>query len=298
MKKTVYGVLFLAVVGIGLVSCEKESLEQKMDLPNSKLSNDNKENANKALTFNYVLGADNLNLELARKKYDLNTNLFTSTNSLNNFFYYGIGAYDDDLVTLEKVSATESWIYYESGSFGNSSGPIKYLGANILMDEIELLDDDINKLYALRGSSIYKLTFDATTSSFNASLVYTYPTSFKTPRRFSIAPSGNNSNFIRLYTAPSVASLVGQPIAMTTLTYLDINPTNGITTMPVNVTTMIPGIGNLSSFTVNNFLAGSQFDSKHYVVIDKSIYDLNTPTSLVWVDAFNNTVRDCSFYTF
>lgn len=298
MKKTVYGVLFLAIVGIGLVSCEKESLEEQSNLSNSKTGNDNKESSQKALTFNYVLGADNVNLELARKKYDLNTNLFTSASSLNNFFYHGIGAYDDDLVTLEKISATESWIYYESGSFGNTSGPIKYLGANILMDEIELLDDDINKLYALRGASIYKLTFDAATSSFNASIVYTYPTTWKTPRRFSIAPTDANGNFIRLYTAPSVAGLVGQPIPMTTLTYLDINPTNGLTTVPVNVSTQVLGQGNLSSFTVNNFLAGSQFDPKHYVVIDKSIYDLNTATTLVWVNSFTNAVRDCSFYTF
>lgn len=296
MKKTVYGVLFLAIVGIGLVSCEKEALEQKSNLINSK--NANKENSQKALTFNYVLGADIVTSELARKKYDLNTNLFTSADSFNGFSFYGIGAYDDDLVTLEKISATESWIYYESGSFGNTSGPIKYLGANILMDEIELLDDDINKLYALRGSSIYKLTFDAATSSFNASIVYTYTPSGKGARRYSIAPTGTNGNFIRLYTAPLVAGLVGQPIPMTVLTYLDINPSNGITTMPLNVTTMIPGTGDLSSFTVNNFLPGFQYDPRYYVVIDKNIYDLNSPTTLVWVNSFNNTVRDCSFYTF
>ncbi|GAA4759205.1 MULTISPECIES: hypothetical protein [Flavobacterium] len=298
MKKTVYGVLFLAVVGIGLVSCEKESLEQKMDLPNSKLSNDNKENASKALIFNYVLAVDNVNLELVRKKYDFNTNLFTNTNSVNNFSYNGIAAFDDDIASLEKTSSTESWIYYDSGSLWGVSGPVKYLGANILMDEIELLDDDINKLYGLRGSSIYKLTFDATTSSFNASIVYTYIPSGKGARRYSIAPTDVNGNFIRLYTAPSVAGLAGQPIPMTILSYVDINPTNGITTMPVNVSTMVPGVGDLSSFTVNNFSVGSQYDSKYYVVIDKSIYGLNTPTSLVWVDAFNNTVRDCSFYTF
>jgi hypothetical protein len=291
MKKLIYGALFLAAVGVGFVSCEKEPFEN-----NENSHQDVKQNSNRALVYNYAIGAETLNQELFRKKFDFNTSLFSSGSSLNNFLYHGVAAYYHDIAVLEKTSATQSTVYYESGSIGFYSGLIKYSGADIVMDEIELLDDNINKLYALRGNTIYKLTYNSASSVFNATIVYTYPTTIKNPRRFSIAPVDTNGNYIRLYTAPSVISMVGQPIAMTTLTYLDINPTNGLTTMPVNVSTQVPGQGNLSSFTANDFSSVPLFNSKHYVVIDKSIYDLNTSTTLVWVNSFANTVRDCSFY--
>src|SRR5690242_20583747 len=131
MKKTVYGIAFLTLMGITFVSCEKESLVQ-----NTEGKNEVAQNTNKALTFNYALGAETLNQELLRKKYDFNTALFTSGTSFNNHLYHGVGAYDDDLATLEKVGTTQSWVYYESGSLGSTAGPIKYGGNDIIMDEI------------------------------------------------------------------------------------------------------------------------------------------------------------------
>ena len=288
MKKTVYGVLFLALVGMTFVSCEKESFVQ-----DTNPKNEVKQNSNKALTFNYALGAEILNQQLLRKKYDFNTNLFSSGSTLNNFQYYGVGAYDDDLATLEKVSATESWVYYESGSSVSVAGPIKYLGADIVMDEIELLDDDINKLYALKGGRIYKLTY--TGSNFNATIVYSYATSPKAPRRFSIAPVIGNESHIRLYTALNVASQ-SPPAAMTTLSYIDINTGTGQGNSPVNVIEQIPGMGNLSSFTAKDYSSVPQFASKYYVVVEKDIYGLSTPTTMFVASSFVNPVRDCSFY--
>lgn len=289
MKKTAYGIVFLALMGITLVSCEKEALVES-----AEAKNEVSQNSNKALTFNYALGAETLNQQLLRKKYDFNTGLFTSGTTFNNYLYYGVGAYDDDLATLEKVGTTESWVYYESGSLGSTAGPIKYEGNNIVMDEIELLDDDINKLFALRGSRIYKLTYNA--GNFDATLLYTYPTSQTAPRRFSISPVAGSNTFIRLYTALSVASQFPNPPAMTTLTYVDLSTINGLITAPTNVTTQIPGMGNLSSFTASDYSAVPIFASKYYVVVDKDIYDLSTPTSLALVSSFANSVRDCSFY--
>jgi hypothetical protein len=288
MKKTIFGALFLTVVGIGFASCEKESFVQ-----DTNAKNEAKQTSNKALTFNYALGVEILNEQLLRKKYDLNTNLFSSGSTLNNFQYYGVGAYDDDLATLEKVSATESWVYYESGNLGFTAGPIKYLGADIVMDEIELLDDNINKLYALKGGRIYKLTY--TGSNFNATIVYSYATSPTAPRRFSIAPVIGSESHIRLYTALNVASQ-NPPAAMTTLSYIDINTGTGQGNSPVNVTEQIPGMGNLSSFTAKDYFNVPAISSKYYVVVEKDIYELSTPTTMFVASSFVNPVRDCSFY--
>jgi hypothetical protein len=290
MKKTAYGVLFLALVGIAFASCEKESFVQ-----DTNAKNEAKQTSSKALTFNYAVGAETLNQQLFRKKYDFNTGIFTSGTTFNNFLYHGVGAYDDDLATLEKVSATESWVYYDSGSVGSVAGPVKYLGADIVMDEIELLDDNINKLYALKGGKIYKLTY--TGSNFDATEIYSYTTSGMAPRRFSIAPTTGNDSFIRLYTALSVASKAGSPPAMTTLSYLDISVTpGGVISLPTNVTPQIPGLGNLSSFTAKDYFNMPALFAKYYVVVDKDIYELDTPTTLTLVSSFTNSVRDCSFY--
>ncbi|PZR19767.1 MAG: hypothetical protein DI539_12910 [Flavobacterium psychrophilum] len=287
MKKTIYGLLLLSLAGV--VSCEKESATQDTEAT-TKVDE-------KANTKNYAIAVETLNEQLFRKQYDMNTSVFSSGTTLNNYLFYGIGAYNYDMAVLEKTGTNSSTIYYESGIPGNNKyGPVKLDGADFLLDEIELIDDNIDKLFGLRGGRIYWLIYNG--SNFDASLYYTYP---GTPiniatRRFTIAPVANSNSFIRLYSASNVASQVGQPPAMTTLNYVDMNVDNGLITPFTSVSTQIPGTGNLSSFTAVDYFNTPPIAAKHYVVVDKDIYNLNTATTLSLTGSFANSVRDCSFY--
>lgn len=289
MKKTIYGVLLLSLAGI--ISCDKESLSTDATTTQAL------EDLEKANTKNYAIGAETLNQQLFRKEYTMSTALFGSGTTLNNYSYYGVGAYNYDLAVLEKTGTSSSAIYYESGIPGNNVyGPVKLNGADFLLDEIELIDDDISKLYGLRSGRIYELIYNG--SDFDAVLAYTYPgTAIDiATRRFTIAPVANSNGFIRLYSASNVASQVGQPPAMTTLNYIDMNFTNGLITPFTNVSTQIPGTGNLSSFTAIDYFNNPPVAAKHYVVVDKNIYNLNTATTLSLSSSFTSSVRDCSFY--
>lgn len=293
MKKTVYGFLLFSIVGV--VSCDKESLEQ-----NTEATTGVRENLEKANAKYYAIGAETLNQQLLRKEYNINTFSFGSGTTLNNYLYYGIGAYNYDTAVLEQTGTNSSTLYYESGIPGNNKyGPIKFNGTDFLMDEVELIDDDITKIYGLRGRNVYKLTYNPSTTNFDATIIYTYPGKpiELATRRFTIAPVVDNNNSIRLYSANSVGSQQGQPPAMTTLSYLDIDTTFLFPpSQPVSVATLIPGGGNLSSFTAKDYFNPTPAALKYYVVVDKDIYNLNTSTTLALTSSFANSVRDCSFY--
>ncbi len=290
MKKTMYGFLFLALAG---VSCDDESLTQSTEATEVSQS------LEKANTKNYAIGAETLNQQLFRKEYIMSPVSFGTGTTLNNYLYYGVGAYNYDMAVLDKTGSSASTIYYESGIPGNNKyGPVKLNGADFLLDEVELIDDDINKLFGLRGSRIYKLTYNTNGSNFDATLLYSYPgppISLAT-RRFTIAPVADNTNFIRLYSASAVASQPGQPLAMTTLNYVDIDTTSPLITAFTSVSTQIPGSGNLNSFTAKDYFNNPPIAAKYYVVVDKDIYNLNTSTTLVLASSFASPVRDCSFY--
>lgn len=290
MKKTIYGVLFLALAGI--VSCDNESVTQSTEAVTKTT-----QNLEKANTKNYAIGAETLNQQLFRKQYDMNTSVFSSATTLNNWEYYGVGAYNYDMAILRKTGTSSSSIYYESGIPGNDKdGAVKLNGADVLLDEIELIDDDINKLFGLRNGRIYKLTYNA--PNFDATLFYTYPgTNIDIlTRRFTISPVAGNNNFIRLYSAKAIASQQGQPPATTTLNYVDIDTTSPLITAFTNVSPPIPGMGDLSSFTAKDYFNNPPIPAKYYVVVKQDIFELATPTSLLLTSSFASEVRDCSFY--
>lgn len=296
MKKRIFGALFLALVGVGFVSCEKESLVENNETSQNP-TGEAQQNLNKANVHYYALGAENIDGQLFRKQYDLFTGLFSSASS-PDYGFHSVGAYNYDLVGIEKTGTNSCSLFYDGGLLMQKTGVVKYLGADILMDEVELLDDDINKIYALRGHKIYKLTYNNSTTNFDATLVYTYPgTAISVAlRRYTIAQVIGNQNFIRLYTAANVMSPQGQPAAMTTLSYIDMNPTNGLIASPVNATTPVPGSGNLSSFTSKDFMNATPISSDYFVVVDKTIYQFSTPTTFFVTSGFTATVRDCAFY--
>lgn len=292
MKKTIYGLLFLSLAGV--VSCEKESFEQ-----NTEATTAVRENLEKANTKNYAIGSNPISLQLLRKQYTFGTPaVFGSGASLNDLLYYGVGAYDDDIAALGRTGTNFSDITYRSGIGNHKYGLVKLNGADFLLDEIELIDDDVNKLFGLRGGRIYKLTYNNSTTNFDATLVFSYPGK---PldialRRFTIAPLANNSNFIRIYSAKSISSQPGQPQAMTTLTYIDIDTTNGTPLTGINVTTPIPGMGDLSSFTAIDYLNTSGIAPQYYVVVEKEIFQIVSTNLMVTSVYFDNPVNDCSFY--
>lgn len=292
MKKTIYGLLFLSLAGV--VSCEKESFEQ-----NTEATTGVRENLEKANTKNYAIGSNPISLQLLRKQYTFGTpSVFGSGASLNDLLYYGVGAYDDDIAALGRTGTNFSDITYRSGIGNHKYGLVKLNGADFLLDEIELIDDDVNKLFGLRGGRIYKLTYNNSTTNFDATLVFSYPGK---PldialRRFTIAPLVNNSNFIRIYSAKSIGSQPGQPQAMTTLTYIDIDTTNGTPLPGVNVTTPIPGMGDLSSFTAIDYLNTSGIAPQYYIVVEKEIFQIVSTDLMITSVYFDNSVNDCSFY--
>lgn len=282
MKKTIYGLLFLSLAGI--VSCEKESLEK-----NTEATTETRENLEKANVKNYAIGSNPTSLELLRKEYNINTGVFGSGASLNDFLYYGVGAYDDDIAILGRPDANSSDIIYRSGIGNNKYGLVKFNNANFLLDEIELIDDDINKLYGLRNGTIYKLTYNSA-GHFDATQIYVYPGSTLT-RRFTIAPVNDNTNAIRLYTASAVIN------QQTTLSYFQVSTIAPYpSTISTNVTIPISGSGNLSSFTAINYSNPTSTLPKYYVVVGKEIFQISSSDLMITSVSFDNPVNDCSFY--
>lgn len=282
MKKTIYGLLFLSLAGV--VSCEKESLEK-----NTEATTETRGNLEKANVKNYAIGSNPTSLGLLRKEYTFGTSpVFGSGTSLSSFLYYGVGAYDDDIAILGRPDANSSDITYQSGIGNNKYGLVKFNGANFLLDEIELIDDDINKLYGLRNGTIYKLTYSA--GNFDATQIYVYPGSTLT-RRFTIAPVSDNTNAIRLYTASAVIN------QQTTLSYLQVSTIAPYpSTISTNVTIPISGSGNLSSFTAINYSNPTSTLPKYYVVVGKEIFQISSSDLIITSVSFDNPVNDCSFY--
>lgn len=277
MKKTIYGLLFLSLAGI--VSCEKESLEK-----NTEATTEVRQNLEKANAKNYAVGANPTSLELLRKEYNINTGVFGSGASLNNLLYYGVGAYDDDIAALGETGTGFSDITYRSGIGNHRYGLVKLNGADFLLDEIELIDDDINKLYGLRNGTIYKLTYNTGSGNFDASHLYTYIGPKPLPTRFTIAPVISDNVSIRFYYATT-----------SQLNYIDINTATLTLTPPTTILTT-PLSGDLSSFTAKDYFYSPPLGSGYYIVFGKDIYHLNTSTSFIFKSSFNSPVNDCSFY--
>lgn len=279
MRKTIYGFLILSLIGV--VSCEKEVLEK-----NTKTTTDLRQNLEKANEKNYAIGANPSNLQLLRKQYNINSGAFGSGTSLNNVLYYGVGAYDDDIAALGETGTGFSDISYKSGVIGNDKyGLVKLGGADFLLDEIELIDDDINKLYGLRGNSVYKLTYNTTTTNFDASHIYTHFGLKPQPTRFTIAPVIGDNVSVRFYYA-----------TQSQLKYIDINTATQQLTSPLTVSGSIPASGDLSSFTAKDYFYSPPLGSGYYVVVDRKIYLIQSGILTDTLASFDSPVNDCSFY--
>ncbi len=225
--------------------------------------------------------------------------------------YKGVAAFGNLTATLydtDKFSNPEDRIFLTTGQWGY----VKYNGSPIEIEEIELLDGNMNNMYATKGSQLFRLTYNAGTPStspaFNATLIYTIPV---TKGKFvvsTICPDATLANAFRVYyfLSPNLIPVGGANFG--NFSYVTISNATGSPIIGLSTPTTNPVITSLSIILpiINSFR--STLDNSMYVTVNGAIRRVsnatggmtNTTSSLIptVISGVTYPKVDCAFGTY
>jgi hypothetical protein len=203
-----------------------------------------------------------------------NMNYYRQAPALPNVKFKGIAAFGTFRAYLydnNQFNNQEDFIEVSTGQ----NGKVKYNGNAVELDEIELIDGNINNMYATNGRQLFRLTYVPATAGqlayFNATLIYSIPMSRDTFVVSTICPDASVANAFRVYYFISPLAITLPGTTFGNFSYVTISNATSTPIIGLTTTTTNPVLSTLSTTvpTINSFR--STLDNSMYVTVNGAI---------------------------
>lgn len=216
----------------------------------------------------------------------------------------GFGTFRAYLYDTDKFSNPADYIELSTGE----NGLVKYNGNSIELEEIELLDGNMNNMYATKGRQLFRLTYvpavGATAAYFNATLVYNIPVTSGNFVVSTICPDATLANAFRVYYFISPSAMPSGGANFGNFSYVTISNATTTPIIGLPATTTNPVLSTLSTTvpTINSFR--STLDNSMYVTVNGAIRKVGATgvmttisSTLISTVSGSNTYQkvDCAF---
>lgn len=212
--------------------------------------------------------------QLHQSTFLFNMNYFRVAPLFANMKYKGIAAFGTlraYLFDTDKFSNPADFIELSTGQ----TGLVKYAGNGIELEEIELLDGNMNNMYATKGRQLFRLTYvpaaGAAAAYFNATLIYNIPVTAGNFVVSTICPDATLANAFRVYYFISPSAMPPTGANFLNFNYVTISNATSTPIIGLTTTTTNPVLPTTSTTvpTINSFR--STLDNSMYVTVNGAI---------------------------